>query len=87
MTFLMLRPKNDFLDVHGRISYSESSGAWSRILLRSSIINRFPELKEKTQQFGYRLLFFETYEELKAFLKINEEKKEAVPFLMWLFRE
>ena len=87
MTFLMLRPKKDYLDFCGKISYDNSIGAWSTIRFRSALIKRFPNLLEKQGSFGYRMVFLDSYEEIFELLKNNANSKEAVPILMWLFRE
>lgn len=87
MTFLMLRPKKDFLDVYGKLSYDPSIGAWCTIRFRSIIVKKFSQLMEKQEKFGYRMVFLETWEELSGFLKDSAKKNEAVPMVMWLFRE
>lgn len=84
---LMLRPVKDVLDVDGAISYSNSYGAWNTIRFPSLILRKFPQLKSKGTSFGYKMLFFESGKELKDKIQEIKDKDEALPILLWLYRE
>jgi hypothetical protein len=80
-----LVPRN-FLDVEGKIIYSEGDQAWNLIRLRKEILNEFHQLKEKSSKFSYKILYFRNFEEFQAeFKKIK--KGEVLPMLVWFYRE
>lgn len=69
----------------GKVAYSESSQAWNVIKLKKELFNEFPELKEKRSKFSYMAIFPRELNVLKE--KINQLKDEAIPFLVWIFKE
>ena len=55
--------------------------------LKRELINEFPQLKEKRSAFGYELMFCRTSEDLDKMIKELSKKGEAVPMLMFLYKE
>ena len=83
----MLIPTNK-IEIKGKISYKESSQAWSIIRLKKQLINEFPELKEKRSKFSYELNRFTCIEEFNKFMnKLKTSKKNNLPMLLWIYKE
>lgn len=81
-----LRPFHGVLKIKGRLFYSESARAWNIIRLKRELLREFSQLKEKTGTFGYKMLFFRSYKEIKDKIKKLEEKEEALPILMFFYK-
>ena len=87
MTQLALRPIKDVLDVNGAISYSNAYRAWNTIRFPSLILRRFPQLKSKSEAFGYRMLFLENADDFLQKAQEIKQNGEAMPILMWMYKE
>lgn len=83
----VLRPKKDRVEVNGRISYQESTHSWSQLNLRKAILDEFPQLKERMSSFGYKLIFYQAYDQLEKFIKRLKEIGEPLPILVWFAKE
>ena len=83
----ILRPRRDKIEVKGKISYQESTHAWSLLNLRKGIMDEFPQLKERVSAFGYKMVFFHEYNELEKFIRKLKRDAEVVPILVWLVKE
>lgn len=83
----MLRPKKDKLEVNGKLSYFESTHSWTCLNLRKSILEEFPQLKERASSFGYKMLFYHEYDQLERFIRKLRKEGEALPMLMWFIKE
>ena len=82
-----LTPRN-FIDVEGKIIYSEGNQAWNIIKLKKEFLNEFHQLKEKRLKlFSYKMLYYRTYEEFEKVVKEIVKKKGVLPILMWLEKE
>ena len=81
----ILRPKRDKLEIKGKLSYLESTHSWSLISLRKAVIEEFPQLKERSSAFGYKMVFYHEHKQLEKFIK--KLKGEALPILVWLVKE
>jgi len=81
---MLLRPIKDVLDVKGAISYSNTYRAWNTIRFQSLILRKFPQLKQKQSNFYYRMVLYESFEELENKVREIKENKGAMPILMWL---
>ena len=82
-----LTPRN-FIDVEGRIIYSEGNQAWNLIKLKKEFLNEFYQLKEKKlKAFSYKMLYHRTYEEFEKIVKEIIKKKGVLPILMWLEKD
>lgn len=81
----ILIPRN-ILELKGKLSYSESLGAWNTIRFTSEFIKEFPKLKEKRSQLKYKAIY---YKDLKEFMKVIKKIKsnEDLPLLVWLVRD
>lgn len=87
MTQLALRPVKDILDVKGAVSYSNTYRAWNTIRFPSLILRRFPQLKSKSESFGYRMIFIENTDDLLQKAQEIKQNDEALPILMWMYKE
>lgn len=83
---MFLRPKNDILDINGKVSYSESSQAWNTIRFKRALLREFPQLREKSSYFGYKLVFYKSYEELENAVKSMKESEHPLPILLFFYR-
>lgn len=82
-----LRPRREKIELKGKLSYRESTGSWSVLRLGKELVSEFPQLKEKTSSFGYKLVFYHEYALLEKFIRKLKKDKEAVPILVWLVKE
>ena len=83
----VLRPKKERIEVNGRISYQESTHSWSQLNLRKVILDEFPQLKERMSSFGYKIIFYQAYNQLEKFIKMLKIEGEAIPILIWFAKE
>ncbi len=83
----VLRPQRNKLEIKGKLSYIESTHSWSLMSLRKPVIEEFPQLKERSSTFGYKMTFYYEPKDLeKAFNKLKREG-EALPILLWFVKE
>lgn len=82
-----LRPQRNAIEIKGKLTYTESIGAWNSIRFKKELINEFPQLKEKRSIFGYKLLFYQEYNELEKAIRELKKNNGALPILMWLVKE
>lgn len=75
------------INVKGKMLYNESKQAWCNIKLKRELINEFPQLREKRSNFSYEMMFCRTADELKEILKKMEGDEEAMPIMMFLWRD
>lgn len=83
----ILRPRRGNTEIKGKISYQESNHTWSLLNLRKPIIDEFPQLKERTAHFGYKMVFCHEYSDLERFIRKLKKEGQALPILMWLVKE
>jgi hypothetical protein len=83
----ILRPRKDRVELRGKLSYMESTRSWSLMNLKKSIVEEFPQLKERVSAFGYKMVFYQEYESLEKFIRKLKRDGEALPILVWLVRE
>jgi len=83
----ILRPQKNKLELKGKLSYFESTHSWSMLNLKKRILEEFPQLKERTSVFSYKMLFYHDYENLEKFMRKLRKDGEALPILVWLVRE
>jgi hypothetical protein len=81
-----LIPRNYPIKIVGKLIYSESHQSWNTIRIRKEIIQKFPQLKEKSSSFCYKMNMYSSYKELISELKIAEKSGEAVPLTLMLCR-
>lgn len=81
-----LYPKNEAPKVIGRLIYSESHQSWNTIRIRKEIIQKFPQLREKTGNFIYKMNMYDSYKNIVKELSSMEKNKEAIPILLMLCR-
>lgn len=80
-----LTPRN-FIDIYGKVIYSEGDQAWNLIRLKKEILNEFHQLKEKSSKFSYKIKYFRIYEEFQEEVK-KIKKGEVLPMLVWFYKE
>lgn len=83
----VLRPKHKTLELQGKLSYRESLQAWSLIWMKKELINEFPDLKEKRSSFSYKMVFYQTPQELERAVKAMRNEGKPLPILLFLVKE
>ena len=83
----ILRPQRNKLEIKGKLSYIESTHSWSLMALRKPVIEEFPQLKERSSTFGYKMTFYHEYEQLEKLIRKIKRDGEALPILVWLVKE
>ena len=83
----ILRPQKTRLEINGKLSYFESMHSWSMLNLKKQILEEFPQLKERTSSFGYKMIFYQDYENLEKFIRKLRKEGEALPIFVWLVKE
>ncbi|MBW2981743.1 hypothetical protein KY343_02575 [Candidatus Woesearchaeota archaeon] len=83
----MITPWNEILEVEGKMTYHEASGAWNVIRLNSIFLEHFPQLKNKKANFKYRIEAHRTHDSLIEEIKKLKEQKTGVPLIVYLFEE
>ncbi len=74
------------LNIQGKMSYSESLGAWSTLRLKKELVKEFPQLEEKRSKFTYKAVYYRDIEEFEK--AVREMKKDgSLPILLWVFKE
>ncbi len=74
------------VEINGKLLYDEGTKSFSRIRLKKELIEEFPQLRERRSSFSYELKFFRDNEELGRMIK-SLNKENAMPILMWLYKE
>ena len=76
-----------FIDINGKLSYSESIRAWNTIRFKAEILKEFYQLKDRKSSFGYQMVYYRSFEELDKIVKKIKRNKEGLPILMFLYEE
>ncbi|MBW6442292.1 hypothetical protein K0A97_00730 [Patescibacteria group bacterium] len=79
---ILLSPNNRIVKIKGKIHYSEGAQSWNIIRLKKEILYEFPELKEKSSNFGYTMIIPKSKESFKELLSEIEQK--ALPIFLFL---
>lgn len=81
----LLAPRK-VIDFDGKVAYSEGFQAWNIIHLKKEIFAEFPQLREKSSKFSYKL---KLTRDCDSFMEIAKDVKEknAIPILMWIYKE
>lgn len=79
----LLRPKHETLFTEGILSYGESQRAYNTIKLKSVFLKEFPQLSERRNKFGYRMVMYRSYRELMKVIKEMDKGEEVIPILLW----
>jgi len=82
-----LTPRTEGPKIIGKLMYSESDQAWNTIRLRKEVLQRFPQLHEKRENFRYKMNIYHSYEELLNDIQEMKKNQEIVPILMMLCRK
>lgn len=77
---VILSPGSGIVVVKGKLFYSEGAQSWNVIRLRREVLHEFPELKEKSSSFGYKMIIPKSKQEAEKVLDIE---KNAVPILLF----
>ncbi|PJB94598.1 hypothetical protein CO081_00120 [Candidatus Pacearchaeota archaeon CG_4_9_14_0_8_um_filter_35_24] len=77
-----LAPRQEVLQkIKGKLSYSEGDQAWSMLRLKKEILQKFPQLKDKSSaKFIYEMHLCSNYEDFKKHIA-ELEKTKIVPIL------
>jgi len=76
--------KKALIDTDGRLSYSESIGAWNIIRLKNDFVRNLPKLREKKANIYFRIIHYFSYEELLRVIKEMKERGDPLPMLLFL---
>ena len=82
-----LTPRTEGPKIIGKLMYSESDQAWNTIRLRKEVLQRFPQLHEKRENFRYKMNIYHTYEDLLEELKEMKKGSEIVPIILMLCKK
>ncbi len=83
----ILQPSRNFLDISGKLTYSESLRAWAHVRLKKDIVQEFTSLKERRSRFSYQILFYRSFAELEREIRKMKRKRQGLPFLMFIKKE
>jgi hypothetical protein len=81
-----LIPRNDPIKIIGKLVYSEGHQSWNTIRIKKEIIQKFPQLKEKSSSFCYKMNMYGSYKELLEDLKRTEKAGDSVPLTITFCR-
>lgn len=81
-----LHPSRGTIITHGKVSYKESSQAWSIVQIKKEIIHEFPQLREKRGKFAYKMVLHRNFKELAKSIREMEKRGDSVPLLLFLGR-
>jgi len=79
----ILFPRHETLNILGEMSYGESQKAWNLIRLKHDILKEFPQLKQRREDFAYKMIMHRNYKDLKR--AITRLEKENLPIPIFLF--
>jgi len=80
----LLSPRKGALNIVGAMTYSEGNQAWSVMRLKKELLHEFPQLKEKREQFLYKMIIHRSFEGLKDEVKkLEGSEDEVVPVLLF----
>lgn len=78
-----ISPVRQTLEIDGDMSYGEGQRSWSVIRLKKTLIQEFPQLQNRREKFGYKMILHREYKELKKTITEMEKNKQPIPlFLM-----
>ena len=75
-----------YIDIDGKVLYSEGDQAWNLVRLKKEVLNAFYQLREKSSKFSYHMSYFRVYEELEKAIR-GLKKGGALPVLIWFYKE
>ena len=80
----LLSPRKGALNIVGTMTYSEGNQAWSVMRLKKELLHEFPQLKEKREQFLYKMIIHRSLEGLKNEIdRLDGFSEEVVPVLLF----
>jgi hypothetical protein len=71
----------------GKVYYNESFQAWNTLKLKKELFAEFPQLMEKRSKFSYKLAYHRDPEKLLEEIKNLVKAGQAIPLLIWLFKD
>ncbi len=86
MNKVNLRPTKETLITQGNLFYRESLRAWNTLRLNKTFIHEFPMLRERRAKFGYKIVLYRNFKDLKQSIHKMEKEDEAIPILLFLQR-
>jgi hypothetical protein len=82
----ILTPKNEKLELNGKVSYNESEQSWNTIRLRKPLLREFPALLDKLNDIYYYIIFFRNYKELTKNIEIMKKGNHPLPLLLFFYK-
>lgn len=83
----ILSPTKEILKIRGKLSYSESSGAWNVLKIKKDILKIFPQLRDKNNKFAYHMIIPSSPDEAKKKFEELKELKDMVPILLFFEKD
>ncbi|MBP7708308.1 hypothetical protein KA107_01370 [Candidatus Pacearchaeota archaeon] len=83
----IIGPNKDEVVIRGKLAYSESLRAWNTLRLKKEILNEFKALKDKQDNFSYKLVFYPDEKKLQKALRKIKRNNVPLPVLMWFVKE
>lgn len=84
---VILSPGNQILEIDGKLFYNEGSQAWTILRLKRELVHKFPQLKDKRSNFGYKMIMHDSLESLKTMVKDIEKNGGKIPVLLFFCKE
>jgi len=82
-----LIPSQDIVKISGRLLYNEGIQAWSIIRLKNTVLNEFPQLRDKRGSFSYKMVIPRSFEAIKDLFGDLEEDNKKMPILLFFCKE
>lgn len=84
---VILSPGSRILEINGKLFYHESSQAWSLLRLKKDLLHKFPQLRDKSSSFGYKMIMHDKIEDLKEMIRNLEKSGGKIPVLLFFCKE
>ncbi len=84
---VILSPGNQILEIDGKLFYNEGSQAWTIIRLKRELVHKFPQLKDKRSNFGYKMIMHDSLNSLKAMVRDIEKNGGKIPVLLFFCKK
>jgi len=76
----ILSPVQDAVITEGTITYGIGNRAWNVIRIKTELLNKFPQLRNRDKKFNYKLVLHNSKEDAMKAVK----NKKVVPIFLFL---
>jgi hypothetical protein len=77
-----LVPSQQLLRTNGKVLYNESAQAHNILKINKTVLNKYPQLREKSSSFRYDMIVPETHEEMLQFIQ-EIKKGRLIPICLF----